>query len=99
MAVERFTELSAEGTAAHAAEDGARYGSKRNADWPSNSTEDCTGLAAGQGSADTACYTTDCADSGAGFHGGMEGGDLGGVAFGGHCNDIGQAFLMVMSWQ
>ncbi len=51
VAVERLTELSAEGTAAHAAdqaaEDGARHGAKGDADWPSNSTEGCTCLAAG----------------------------------------------------
>lgn len=76
VAVERLTQLSAKGTATYAtdkaAEDGARYGAKGDADWPSNSTEGCTCLATGQGSADAACYATDGADGGAGFHGGME---------------------------
>lgn len=76
VAVERLTQLSAKGTATYAtdkaAEDGARYGAKGDADWPSNSTEGCTCLATGQDSADAACYATDGADGGAGFHGGME---------------------------
>ncbi|BAW21199.1 Putative non-ribosomal peptide synthetase [Pseudomonas putida] len=83
VTVERLAQLSAERAAAdaagQAAEDGARYGTEGDTDWPGERTDSCASLATREGSADATRNTTHGADGGADFHGVMEGSDFGGV--------------------
>lgn len=83
VAVERFTELSAErastDTAGQTAENGARYGTKSDADRPGDSTERCASLTTCKGSADATRNTAHGADGRTDFHCVVEGSDFGGV--------------------
>lgn len=81
VAVERLAELSAKcaaaDTAGQAAENCARYGAEADADWPGECANSCACLTTGEGSADAARNTAHGADSGADFHGVVEGSDFG----------------------
>lgn len=86
VAIERLTQLGAEGTAAHstgeAAEDGTGYRAECDPDGAGDSANKRACLASGQRSADAARSTTHGTESRTDFHGVMERNNFRGVTTG-----------------